>query len=340
MNYYFIKNGATSGPINIEDIVKICDDETLICAENGEITDWKAAKLYPEYLNAKATSNPSEIKSNIAQSSEEQSINIPTLVPEETSKKVPPPVPSSKFWNFLTFMSSNKLILFVLLGLLLIYIIFNFISITNSEESFGNEDSYVTSSLKNNLSNLNGEWSWHDKKQDETYWLNICYNESSKSGTYKIQNKADDWGSSTNNELHTISAGNFILTEGQDRYGDKAYVAINTSNSSPVFAVTQLENRFASDWLLRISMIEDDMFGHSMTKLSNQCTPVNTVEEMTVPQNTIIAPTTEAPAAAVPADGAPPAATPSPATVEEISEGEEYSEDEAATEVPAAPADY
>ena len=316
MNYYFIKNGITSGPLQIEDIVKICDDETILCIDGGKITDWKAAKLYPEYLLAKARYSTEILKNN-----EQLLEHISNRVPPPPSKqqqapfkRLPPAIPSNKFYNLKSLVISNKLISGVI-GLVIIYFLFNFIRNTTTVYSD------VESTLKNNLSNLNGEWSWHDKKQDETYWLNICYNESSKSGTYKIQNKADDWGSNTNNQLHTISAGNFILSEGQDRYGDKAYVAKNTSNSNPVFVITQLENRFASDWLLRISVIEDDMFGQSMTKLSNECIPINTIEEMTVPENTITAP----------AATAAPAATPEPATTTPAIEE--------ATKVEEAPAD-
>jgi hypothetical protein len=71
-----------------------------------------------------------------------------------------------------------------------------------------------------------------------------------------------------------------------------------------------------------------------MTKLSNECIPVNTVEEMTVPENTITAP-----AATVEAAAPAPAPSVEAATEAPASSGEEASEVEETTEVPADPAD-
>jgi len=266
MNYYFIKNGATSGPLLIDDIVKICDDETMLCIEGGKITDWKAAKLYPEYLLAKARYS-AEIQNNNEQLLEPRSNRIPPPPPEHQQppfKRAPPPIPSNKFSNLKSLVISNKLISGVI-GIIILYFLFNIIRNTTTAYSD------VESTLKNNLSNLNGEWWWDDKKQDESFWLKICFNESDNNGTYKILKKADNWGNKNNNPLHTLKSGSFKLTEGKDRYGDKAYVAIDISNSTPVFLITQLENNLARDWLLRISVIEDDMFGESMTKTSNKC---------------------------------------------------------------------
>ncbi len=135
----------------------------------------------------------------------------------------------------------------------------------------GSDSSHISSSLKDNLSNLNGEWGYKNNKEDETWWLQICYNEDSKSGTYLLSQKYDSWGEGNNQNIKTVSEGPFTLVEGYDRYGDKAYIGKNTTNGNAVFAITQLENKYAVDWLLRISMIEDVMFGEHMSKLSNEC---------------------------------------------------------------------
>ncbi len=135
----------------------------------------------------------------------------------------------------------------------------------------GSDSSNISSSLKYNLSNLNGEWGYKNDKEDETWWLQICYNEDSKSGTYLLSQKYDSWGEGNNQKIKTVSEGPFTLVEGYDRYGDKAYIGKNTTNGNAVFAITQLENKYAVDWLLRISMIEDVMFGEHMSKLSNEC---------------------------------------------------------------------
>ena len=135
----------------------------------------------------------------------------------------------------------------------------------------GSDSSNISSSLKYNLSNLNGEWGYKNNKEDETWWLQICYNEDSKSGTYLLSQKYDSWGEGNNQKIKTVSEGPFTLVEGYDRYGDKAYIGKNTTNGNAVFAITQLENKYAVDWLLRISMIEDVMFGEHMSKLSNEC---------------------------------------------------------------------
>ena len=125
--------------------------------------------------------------------------------------------------------------------------------------------------LKNNLGNLNGEWSYKNNKENETWWLRVCYNEETKSGTYVLSQKYDSWGDNTNSKVKTISEGPFRLIEGYDRYGDKAYVGENSTNGNSVFAITQIENEYADDWLLRISLIEDVMFSKGMIKVSNEC---------------------------------------------------------------------
>jgi hypothetical protein len=151
-------------------------------------------------------------------------------------------------------------------GLILLFFYIKFIGRPNASAYES-----VSSSLRNNLANLNGEWSYHNQKAEEMWWLQICYSDKTRKGTYLLSQKNDSWGANKNRQVRIISEGAFDLVEGYDRYGDKAYVGKNTETGNAVFAVTQLENRYATDWLLRISLIEDDMFGEYMRKVKNEC---------------------------------------------------------------------
>lgn len=128
----------------------------------------------------------------------------------------------------------------------------------------------ISSNLRNNLKNLNGQWYFHNDKEDESFWLQICFDDKSKVGTFNISQKYDNWGGKNTEKTKTLSEGQFNLIEGFDRYGDKAYVGQKKSGT-PVFLVTQIENNLSTNWLLRISTIEDQMFGAGMTKLSDDC---------------------------------------------------------------------
>ena len=44
MNYYYIKNGETLGPLPVNDLVKIIDKDTLVWNEDGSIKDWLPAR--------------------------------------------------------------------------------------------------------------------------------------------------------------------------------------------------------------------------------------------------------------------------------------------------------
>lgn len=125
----------------------------------------------------------------------------------------------------------------------------------------------ISSSLKNNLQNLNGLWGFYNEKEREHWSLQISYDLNTKKGNYVLSHKYDSWGENTKNEVKKVSEGSFVLVEGYDRYGDKAFVGRNTATNNPVFIITQLENNLADDWLLRISMIEDQMLGEHMIKL-------------------------------------------------------------------------
>lgn len=158
----------------------------------------------------------------------------------------------------------KKIIIIVLPSILLLLYFFGRYNPLLSAEK-------VSDSLKHNLSNLNGAWFYKSDKQDEKWWLQICYDETSKSGTYVLSRKEDSWGGNSEPKIQTVSEGSFNLIEGYDRYGDKAYVGQKTSTSTPVFVITQIENKYAADWLLRISEIEQEMFGEHMSKVSNEC---------------------------------------------------------------------
>jgi hypothetical protein len=129
----------------------------------------------------------------------------------------------------------------------------------------------ISDTLINNLTNLNGEWSYHNTKQNENWWLQICYNDETKKGTYVLSNKSDSWGENKNQDIKTINQGSFDLIEGYDGYGEKAYVGRDVTMQKPIFLITQLENNYGMDWLLKISLIESDMFGEKMTKIGNEC---------------------------------------------------------------------
>jgi hypothetical protein len=146
-----------------------------------------------------------------------------------------------------------------------------YIYVSSFSTNFSSNSNNISSSLKYNLSNLNGEWGYKNDKEDETWWLQICYNESAKNGTYVLSQKYDAWGEDKAPQLKTISQGQFTLIEGYDSYGDKAYIGRNITTGNSVFAITQIENKYAVDWLLRIPMIEDVMFGERMSKISNEC---------------------------------------------------------------------
>lgn len=146
-----------------------------------------------------------------------------------------------------------------------------YIYISSFSPNFSSNSNNISSSLKYNLSNLNGEWGYKNNKEDETWWLQICYNGSAKNGTYVLSQKYDAWGEDKAPQLKTISQGQFTLIEGYDSYGDKAYIGRNITTGNSIFAITQIENKYAVDWLLRISMLEDVMFGERMSKISNEC---------------------------------------------------------------------
>jgi hypothetical protein len=162
-------------------------------------------------------------------------------------------------------LRNKKIILFILPSILVILYFFGrYNSALNPNK--------VSDNLKNNLGNLNGEWAFKNDKEDETWWLQICCTEDAKNGTYILSRKPDSWGENTDDQqTKTVSTGEFKLVEGYDIYGDKAYIGKNKTTGNAVFAITQIENELAADWMLRISIIEDVMFGKQMNKLSNQC---------------------------------------------------------------------
>jgi hypothetical protein len=132
MNYYYIKDGITNGPIPIEDIFNICDEETMICMEDGKVSDWKAAKLYSEYVALKADSSTNNESNQIHP--------IPKL-----TERIPPPIPknidstpindnknTSQSFKANSTNYSNKIILSVI-GITVIFIAFKIF--TNQSKS-------------------------------------------------------------------------------------------------------------------------------------------------------------------------------------------------------------
>lgn len=147
-----------------------------------------------------------------------------------------------------------------ILGIILIYSQLNSISIFNNS---------ISSTLENNLENLNGQWGYYNKNQHESWFLEINYDDATKSGSYILSQQNDRWGEDKNSEMTTIDKGIFNLVEGYDRYGHKAYVGENPKTNSSVFLITEIENKYAMDWMLRIRIIEEDMFGEKMYKINN-----------------------------------------------------------------------
>lgn len=157
----------------------------------------------------------------------------------------------------------KKIILVSSLTILSIIIISNQF---NSLTIFSNS---ISSTLENNLENLNGKWGYNNKKQHEFWFLDISYDNSTKSGRYVLTLQNDSWGGDKNSEKKTIDTGTFNLVEGYDRYGHKAYVGENPNSGSSVFLITEVDNKYAMDWMLRLRIIEEDMFGEKMDKISN-----------------------------------------------------------------------
>ena len=157
----------------------------------------------------------------------------------------------------------KKVILISTLSLLGIILISNQL---NSTSVFNDS---ISSTLENNIENLNGKWEYNNKKQNEFWFLEISYDESTKSGSYVLSQQNEAWGVNKNSEMRTIDKGIFNLVEGYDRYGHKAYVGENPKTNSSVFLITEIENKYAMDWMLRLRIIEEDMFGEKMNKINN-----------------------------------------------------------------------
>jgi hypothetical protein len=179
------------------------------------------------------------------------------------------------FFRTLPFLKNQSIRLRKIIVSFFIYIFLYIISatfikplITNSE--YGQSE-FLDDKLKNNLSNLNGEWSWKNTKEGEFWWLRVCFNNETQTGTYQILQQYDNWGDNKKNKVETIEEGSFQLKEGYDIFGDKAYIGVNTLNGNTAFLITQLDNNLAIDWLLRIRLIEKEQFGERMHKVSNKC---------------------------------------------------------------------
>lgn len=133
-------------------------------------------------------------------------------------------------------------------------------------------DKPITSELKNNLENLHGTWSWFNSKDAENWYLNICLSDKEQlTGNYALFQKYSSWGESKEPELKMISSGKFKIKEGYDYYGDKAYLGEDVDTKGLIFVINQLDNPYASDWHLRIGILQDIMFSKQMTKTNNDC---------------------------------------------------------------------
>jgi hypothetical protein len=141
--------------------------------------------------------------------------------------------------------------------------------ISNKLDIISNFNNSISSSLQNNLENLNGKWEYSNKKQHEFWFLEISYDDITKSGNYVLNQQNEGWGVNKSSKMRTIDKGSFNLVEGFDRYGHKAYVGENPDTNNSIFLITEVDNKYAMDWMLRLRIIEEDMFGEKMNKTSN-----------------------------------------------------------------------
>lgn len=131
-------------------------------------------------------------------------------------------------------------------------------------------DNTPSQKLKDNLGNLDGTWAWESKKAESNYYLGVCFDLNTKSGKYDLATVREDW-ESEKSKISKIRKGKFKLVNGYDRYGDKAYVGKDIETDKAMFVITLLDNPYGNEWHLRLSMIEDEMFGHGMLKINNDC---------------------------------------------------------------------
>jgi hypothetical protein len=164
----------------------------------------------------------------------------------------------------------KKTLLCLFNSLLFFLVILNF-GCNNNIDSTSNNEMELSNQLKDNLQNLNGEWAFKNDKEDENWWLQICFDSNKMQGTFILSQKYDSWGQNSNSKINIIDRGSFNLIEGYDMYKDKSYEGKNSSSGSTVFVITNLENPYSTDWHLRLRAIEDQMFGKYMTKVSNTC---------------------------------------------------------------------
>jgi len=93
MNYYYLKNGETLGPLPIGDLIKIIDESTLVWNEDGSMKDWLPAKdiepvslLFREQVKLKETMAGIQFDSQINMNTERVS-SKPTLVIQNSIDK-------------------------------------------------------------------------------------------------------------------------------------------------------------------------------------------------------------------------------------------------------------
>ena len=150
-----------------------------------------------------------------------------------------------------------------------LFVLVSFLLVSAICDSCGGGGNALSSELKDNLGNLSGIWSYTDKKEDELWNINICYNKDSNTGTYIIRKKRKAWGGNPE-EIQVISEGPFVLEEGYDVYGDKAYVGKNISTEHVAFAIVGLDRKI-DGWALEPVELEREMLGSGMKKVSNEC---------------------------------------------------------------------
>lgn len=123
----------------------------------------------------------------------------------------------------------------------------------------------VSDDLTGDLGNLTGTWFYENVKEREIWSLQICYSDATKSGTYAMYYRNENWGEHGSSGSKLRNQGQFTLIEGFDVYGEKAYVARDSQISSRPFVVRNLDG----EWQLAF---DDMQFGiDCMHKYSNEC---------------------------------------------------------------------
>ena len=171
-------------------------------------------------------------------------------------------------------MLRNFYIVVTVLFLLFLFVRLIIKLYTNNQESDrklkNTTELKIHDNLKQNLRNLEGNWTYFDNSQNFQYWVKICLDKNTLSGSYELFSKDgyhdENWAGNKKTEIKLIETGNIVVEEGYDKYERKAYEIVNKDEHVVPFKITDLSD---SNWNLIMTMLE--MEGKSMTKVSDDC---------------------------------------------------------------------